>query len=75
MLKKALPQLAPLVHDSAPKVRLALAELLASIGGSRELHWWDVVPQVRAGAGGWGGGVHSGDGLMTRDLSQLTRGG
>lgn len=44
VLCKALPQLGPLVHDPSPRVRLALAELLACIRSSRGLHWWDVVP-------------------------------
>jgi hypothetical protein len=53
VLKKALPQLAPLMHDSSPKVREAMAELLLTISACRDLHFYDVVPletllQVRA---------------------------
>ncbi len=44
VLKKALPQLAPLMHDSAPKVREAMAELLLTISSCRDLHFYDVVP-------------------------------
>ena len=44
VLKKALPQLAPLMHDSSPKVREAMAELLLTISACRDLHFYDVVP-------------------------------
>ena len=44
VLKRALPQLAPLMHDPSPKVREAMAELLLVISACRELHFYDVVP-------------------------------
>ncbi|KAG2500193.1 hypothetical protein HYH03_001773 [Edaphochlamys debaryana] len=44
VLKKALPHVAPLLHDPDAAVREALAELLVGLSGSRGLHFWAVVP-------------------------------
>lgn len=51
VLKRALPQLAPLMHDAAPAVRVAMADLLLCISTSRGLKFWEV----RAGKMGLGG--------------------
>lgn len=44
VLKRALPGLAPLVHDPAPAVRVALADLLLTVSTGRGLKFWEVVP-------------------------------
>eukprot|EP00775_Hariotina_reticulata_P006481 gene6481-6708_t len=44
VLKRALPQLAPLIWDSSASVRDAMADLLLCISTSRGLHFWEVVP-------------------------------
>ncbi|KAI8470384.1 MAG: condensin II non structural maintenance of chromosomes subunit-domain-containing protein [Monoraphidium minutum] len=44
VLKRALPGLAPLMHDASPAVRVAMADLLLCISTSRGLKFWEVVP-------------------------------
>lgn len=42
VMKRALPVLAPLMHDPAPAVREALADLLLCVSTSRGLKFWEV---------------------------------
>ncbi|GLC38313.1 hypothetical protein PLESTB_001749400 [Pleodorina starrii] len=44
VLKKALPSISALLHDTDPGVREALADLLVAVSSSRSLHFWGVVP-------------------------------
>jgi len=42
VLKRALPQLAPLIHDASPAVREGLGDLLLCVSTSRALKFWEV---------------------------------
>jgi hypothetical protein len=42
-----LPRLGPLIGDSSPRVRAALADLLLAVKSVRSLHFYDVVGRCK----------------------------
>ena len=57
VLKAALPRLAPLIGDSAARVRCALADVLLAVKSVRSMHFYDIVPleHLLLALGGGGG--------------------